>query len=78
MPELASTTISAFSALVSLVGLLFVGVQVRRAAKQAKEAAKAQLEEWVRRKRLATIEFLTSTMSLNTDLKAALPLRLLI
>jgi hypothetical protein len=71
--ERTSIAISSFSALLSLVGLLFVGIQVRRAAKQAKEAANAQQEEWIRRRKQATIEFLTNTMTLSNELKTALP-----
>jgi hypothetical protein len=71
--EWLSTAIACVAAAISLVAVIFVGYQVRSAVIQAKQAGRAQQEEWVRQRKRATIEFLTSTMALNRSLKAELP-----
>jgi hypothetical protein len=78
--EELSVVVAATGVVVNALAAGFVGLQVRLAAKQsrlaadtARQAAADEKREWDRRRQGATVSFITSTMQLNKDLKAALP-----
>lgn len=71
--DVLGLVIAAAGVLVSMVGLIFVGVQVRRAAAASRRAAVEQELERERLRRKETIEAVTATSQHREKLKGALP-----
>lgn len=58
---------------VNIAALVFIGCQVLLARRALREGAEAQQQEWVRRRKQATIELEVSTARYRESLKAVLP-----
>lgn len=68
-----SLVVSLFAALGGFAAAIFVGVQVRQAARNTKEGTKARQREWDLRRRQATLEFYQSTLESRENRRTRLP-----
>jgi hypothetical protein len=70
--EELSVYVGAATAVVNGLAALFVGVQVRQAAKATKKASLAQQDESTRQRKRSTVEFFMSTTGTNNRLRPCL------
>lgn len=71
--ESISSAVALVAAVGGLFGVFFVGAQVRQGAKNTKEATEARQREWDLRRREASMQFYTMTLSSRQKLKTRLP-----
>ncbi|MFG1797786.1 DUF4760 domain-containing protein [Nocardia sp. NPDC049149] len=71
--EIISSTIAVIAIAVNIAALLFLGLQVRQGVQNAAAVDKARQEEWVRRRKEASMQFYMSTLDRREHRMSTLP-----